>query len=38
MKQLDYDSFNKVTSLNEVWVSKANAQQRRGRAGRTKPG
>ena len=38
VKELRYDSANGMSCLVECWVSKASAQQRRGRAGRTRPG
>lgn len=38
MKETRYDVANGMTCLVETWVSKASARQRRGRAGRTRPG
>eukprot|EP00730_Choanoeca_flexa_P019085 TRINITY_DN9308_c0_g1_i3.p1 TRINITY_DN9308_c0_g1~~TRINITY_DN9308_c0_g1_i3.p1 ORF type:complete len:1030 (+),score=236.99 TRINITY_DN9308_c0_g1_i3:221-3091(+) len=38
MKELRYDAKKHITALEDTWVSKANALQRRGRAGRTQPG
>ena len=38
MKEMQYDPFNRMSLLVETWVSKANARQRRGRAGRVRPG
>ncbi|XP_046383493.1 putative ATP-dependent RNA helicase DHX57 [Ischnura elegans] len=38
MKEKRYDSNKNMESLELVWVSRANAQQRRGRAGRVMPG
>jgi len=37
-KQMAYDPHTHMTSLREVWVSQASAQQRAGRAGRVRPG
>ena len=37
-KETTYDSAKGLTSLQEKWVSAAAATQRRGRAGRTRPG
>jgi len=37
-KETSYDAFLRVPTLNTSWISKASASQRRGRAGRTKPG
>ena len=33
-----YDDLNKMPTLTECWASKAATKQRRGRAGRVKPG
>ncbi|XP_071441564.1 putative ATP-dependent RNA helicase DHX57 [Hetaerina americana] len=38
MKEKRYDSNKNMESLELVWVSRANAQQRKGRAGRVMPG
>eukprot|EP00057_Strongylocentrotus_purpuratus_P028270 XP_011682744.1 PREDICTED: putative ATP-dependent RNA helicase DHX57 [Strongylocentrotus purpuratus] len=38
MKEKRYDSGKRMESLETVWVSKANAMQRRGRAGRVTAG
>ncbi|CAG9123234.1 unnamed protein product [Plutella xylostella] len=38
MKEKRFDSNRNMESLDLVWVSKANAKQRRGRAGRVMPG
>ncbi|XP_072164238.1 LOW QUALITY PROTEIN: putative ATP-dependent RNA helicase DHX57 [Diadema setosum] len=38
MKEKRYDSGKRMESLETVWVSKANAMQRRGRAGRVAAG
>ncbi|KAL0275312.1 UNVERIFIED_CONTAM: hypothetical protein PYX00_003200 [Menopon gallinae] len=37
-KNSGYDIKAKVATLNEAWISQANAKQRAGRAGRTQPG
>ncbi|XP_001356858.2 ATP-dependent DNA/RNA helicase DHX36 [Drosophila pseudoobscura] len=37
-KASNYDIASNIQSLDEVWVSKANTQQRKGRAGRVRPG
>jgi len=37
-KEKNYDPHLKSSTLQAVWVSKASAKQRKGRAGRTKPG
>lgn len=34
VKEMSYDSTSKVQRLKEFWVSKASADQRKGRAGR----
>ena len=38
VKENRYDSDRGLATLEEVWVSKAAARQRRGRAGRVRPG
>ena len=38
LKENRYDNLNKMATLVECFVSKASAKQRRGRAGRVKPG
>ncbi|XP_028912181.1 3'-5' RNA helicase YTHDC2 isoform X2 [Ornithorhynchus anatinus] len=38
MKEKSYDAMNCVTILKMVWISKASALQRKGRAGRSRPG
>jgi HrpA-like RNA helicase len=38
MKEMQYDSKTGMSQLVETWVSKANARQRAGRAGRVQPG
>ncbi|XP_054253200.1 3'-5' RNA helicase YTHDC2 [Indicator indicator] len=38
MKEKSYDALNCVTMLKMVWISKASAIQRKGRAGRCQPG
>lgn len=38
VKENRYDDLNKMPTLMECWVSKASARQRKGRAGRVKPG
>ncbi|CAH0381764.1 unnamed protein product [Bemisia tabaci] len=38
VKEMMYDSVAKMQKLKEVWVSRASAEQRKGRAGRTGPG
>jgi HrpA-like RNA helicase len=37
-KQADYDSEKQESTLGVEWISQADAQQRKGRAGRTAPG
>ena len=37
-KEKSYDALNNLACLTPRWISKASAHQRRGRAGRTKPG
>ena len=38
IKEKTYDALTSVSALRSVWISKANALQRRGRAGRCRPG
>ena len=38
MKEAAFDDDVKANSLERVWIAKANAIQRKGRAGRTRPG
>ncbi|EPS69371.1 hypothetical protein M569_05391, partial [Genlisea aurea] len=38
MKEKSYDPYINVSSLQSSWISKANARQREGRAGRCRPG
>ncbi|XP_070620414.1 probable ATP-dependent RNA helicase DHX34 isoform X2 [Erythrolamprus reginae] len=38
VKELSYDSKTKLHRLQEFWISRASAEQRKGRAGRTGPG
>ncbi|XP_073532332.1 3'-5' RNA helicase YTHDC2-like isoform X2 [Phyllobates terribilis] len=38
VKEKSYDAINHVTMLKMVWISKASAIQRKGRAGRCRPG
>jgi HrpA-like RNA helicase len=38
VKESAYDALNDVGRLAETWTSQASAKQRRGRAGRTRPG
>eukprot|EP00938_MAST-03A_sp_MAST-3A-sp1_P000445 g445.t1 len=38
VKQMEYDSFNRMPKLVETWISRASADQRKGRAGRVKKG
>lgn len=38
MKEKSFDSVRNMESLDTVWVARANAVQRRGRAGRVRPG
>ncbi|KAH3760414.1 Ubiquitin-associated/translation elongation factor EF1B, N-terminal, eukaryote [Pelomyxa schiedti] len=38
VKETQYDAVNQMEMLVQTWVSSASAKQRRGRAGRTKPG
>ena len=38
VKETSYDPDTGLSALTETWVTKAAARQRRGRAGRTKPG
>ncbi|KAJ4803285.1 RNA helicase family protein [Rhynchospora pubera] len=37
-KETSYDALNKLACLLPLWISKASAHQRRGRAGRVQPG
>lgn len=38
MKELSYDPKAKLQRLQEFWISRASAEQRKGRAGRSGPG
>ena len=38
MKETRYDPESSITRLVETWTSRAAGRQRRGRAGRTRPG
>lgn len=38
VKEISYDQMSKMQRLKEFWISKASADQRKGRAGRTGPG
>ncbi|XP_054287250.1 probable ATP-dependent RNA helicase DHX34 [Macrosteles quadrilineatus] len=38
VKEMSYDAVCKMQRLKEFWISKASAEQRKGRAGRTGPG
>lgn len=38
IKMNDYDPESNTETLKQQWVSRANADQRKGRAGRVKPG
>lgn len=38
VKEMNYDASCKLQKLQEFWISKASAEQRKGRAGRTGPG
>uniref|UniRef100_A0A7I4A4A1 RNA helicase n=1 Tax=Physcomitrium patens TaxID=3218 RepID=A0A7I4A4A1_PHYPA len=38
MKEKSYDPYSNVSTLQTVWISKASAKQREGRAGRCQPG
>ncbi|XP_035720217.1 probable ATP-dependent RNA helicase DHX34 [Vespa mandarinia] len=38
VKEMSYDPLCKMERLKEFWISKASAEQRKGRAGRTGPG
>ncbi|XP_076646959.1 putative ATP-dependent RNA helicase DHX34 [Halictus rubicundus] len=38
VKEMNYDPSCKMQRLKEFWISKASAEQRKGRAGRTGPG
>ncbi|KAJ3122237.1 hypothetical protein HK100_012073 [Physocladia obscura] len=37
-REISYDEKRNMTKLSDVWISQANFKQRRGRAGRVKPG
>ena len=37
-KEKSYDAYTAVSTLQAAWVSQASARQRRGRAGRCRPG
>ncbi|XP_074786910.1 putative ATP-dependent RNA helicase DHX34 isoform X2 [Athene noctua] len=38
VKEMSYDAQGKLQRLQEFWISRASAEQRKGRAGRTGPG
>lgn len=38
VKEMGYDAETKMSSLQSFWISRASAEQRKGRAGRTGPG
>lgn len=38
VKEMSFDPICKMQKLKEFWISKASAEQRKGRAGRTGPG
>ena len=38
LKEKSYDAHTGVSTLQAAWISRASAQQRRGRAGRVRPG
>jgi HrpA-like RNA helicase len=38
VKEISYDAKYKMSRLQEFWISRASAEQRKGRAGRTGPG
>jgi len=38
LKEKSYDAYSAVSTLQAAWISQASAQQRRGRAGRVRPG
>ncbi|KAL3199952.1 hypothetical protein MRX96_013435 [Rhipicephalus microplus] len=38
VKEMSYDSASHMQKLKEFWISRASAEQRKGRAGRTGPG
>ena len=37
-KEKSYDAYTAVSTLQTAWISQASAQQRKGRAGRCRPG
>lgn len=38
LKEKSYDAYSAVSTLQAAWISQASAKQRRGRAGRVRPG
>ena len=38
VKEMQYDAVAKMQRLKEFWISRASAEQRKGRSGRTGPG
>jgi len=38
LKEKGYDAYTAVSTLHQTWISKASATQRKGRAGRVRPG
>ena len=38
VKEMHYDPVSKMSRLKEFWISRASAEQRKGRSGRTGPG